>query len=81
MLSVPIETVPVFDPGIPQIIFEKQYIVGGSSVFRYFDISHDSQRFLMMKSPDATTDAASGPTQLILIQNWFDELQRLVPSP
>jgi hypothetical protein len=36
-------------------------------------------RFLMMK--DASSSNDEDPAQVVLIHNWFEELQRLVPSP
>ena len=44
-----------------------------------YDITEDGQRFVMVSSD---TDGATGqPTaQLHLVQNWFEELKRLVPT-
>ena len=36
----------------------------------------DGQRFLVVRL--GATDSAN---QIFLVQNWFDELQRLVPLP
>ncbi len=33
----------------------------------------------MIKQPGATTNAG-GQSELILVQNWFEELTRLVPT-
>jgi hypothetical protein len=44
---------------------------------RSYDVSPDGQRFLMALTRNRLTDLAS--TQMILVQNWFDELKRLVP--
>ena len=41
-------------------------------------VSSDLQRFLLLKW-GKPTDAES--VELVLVQNWFDELQRLVPTP
>ena len=41
------------------------------------DISPDGTRFLMFKLPVEVTEAPNP----ILVQNWTDELQRLVPVP
>ncbi len=43
-------------------------------------ISPDGQRFLMIKEGEQTADT-SEPTQLIVVENWFEELKRLVPTP
>lgn len=45
---------------------------------RTYDVSPDGQRFLMIKDADAT---AGGPPQIIIVENWLDELARLVPVP
>ena len=50
------------------------YISGGSQPY---DVATDG-RFVMIQSGEAARDAGIGPN-LILIQNWFEELKRLVP--
>ncbi len=47
---------------------------------RTYDITPDGGRFLMVK-PSGGLDQVQPPTELHLVFNWFDELQRLVPSP
>jgi eukaryotic-like serine/threonine-protein kinase len=51
----------------------------GKRAFGADDISLDDQRFLM---PDSLTpsDPAAGPARFIVVQNWFEELKRLVPT-
>jgi serine/threonine-protein kinase len=44
---------------------------------RSYDVSLDGQRFLITLTKDPATDLA--PAQMIVVQNWFDELKRLVP--
>jgi hypothetical protein len=46
---------------------------------RTYDISLDDQRFLM---PDSMTssDSDARPARFIVVQNWFEELKRLVPT-
>ena len=44
---------------------------------RTYDVAPDGDRFLMIK-PESTNGDAS---QIVLVQNWTDELQRLVPTP
>lgn len=76
---VAVETDPTFAPGNPTMLFNEPYLVDlrGWS----YDIAPDGQRFLMMKQGAATNDAASLPAQIVLVQNWFTELERLVPTP
>jgi len=44
---------------------------------RSYDVSLDGQRFLALKEA-AETDAS--PPQILIVQNWFEELKRLVPT-
>ena len=44
---------------------------------RNYDVTADGERFLMLKSDEENLET----TNLILVENWFDELQRLVPTP
>ena len=43
-----------------------------------YDVSADGQRFLMIKR--AGGDAATQAAQIVIVQNWFEELKRLVPT-
>ena len=43
-----------------------------------YDISPDGQRFLVMKEDASSVNTSGGP-QIILVQNWHEELKRLVP--
>ena len=46
---------------------------------RTYDVSPDGQRFLMMKNSDAPNQASTAP-RIIVVQNWVEELKRLVPT-
>ncbi|MDA2939179.1 hypothetical protein MYX75_13080, partial [Acidobacteria bacterium AH-259-A15] len=76
MMVVTIKTEPTFTRGSPEVLFTGRYfdILG-----RQYDISPDGQRFLMIKE-GGQTEETSAPTQLIVVQNWFEELKRLVPT-
>jgi len=45
---------------------------------RTYDVSPDGQRFLMIR--DGATDANGPPPSLIVVEHWFEELKRVVPS-
>jgi len=65
-----------FQTGKPRMLFDKpEYI--NSSPLRNYDISLDGQRFLMVRVEGGQPSPA---TQIILVQNWFEELKRLVPA-
>jgi eukaryotic-like serine/threonine-protein kinase len=55
----------------PAKAFEGSYVTYGGGV-RNYDISPDG-RFLMVKPQDV------GPPQIVVVQNWTEELKRLVP--
>ena len=62
--------------GRPRVLFEFPMLpLVGSS--RPYDIAPDGN-FLIIRGeqPDAV---AGAPSQIVLIQNWFEELKRLVP--
>ena len=45
---------------------------------RTYDVSPDGKRFLMIK-PGGRAEQTAAPPSLIVVQNWFEELKRLVP--
>jgi hypothetical protein len=49
----------------------------GASPRAYYDVTADGQRFLMLRPVQG---AASAPPQLVLIQNWTEELKQRVPT-
>jgi hypothetical protein len=74
-MAVPVQTEPSFAPGNAEVVFEGRYT--GGPFARNYDISPDGERFLMIK--EGGSDETS-PTEFILVQNWFEELKRLVPT-
>ena len=60
----------------PRLLFDKPgYSV--STPGRVYDLSDDGQRFLMVKSEERKPVPVA---EMILVQNWFEELKRLVPA-
>jgi serine/threonine-protein kinase len=72
----------VFTSSAPQLLSEvrAQLFLTGAGTFpgRTYDISADGRRFLVM-IPSSATGAAPPVTQFVVILNWFEELNRLVP--
>ena len=62
--------------GAPRELFRGDYVDGAA--VRAYHIAPDG-RFLMLKTGDASTD--QGITQVVLVQNWFQELTEQVPLP
>ncbi len=71
LMAVAVQTEPSFVAGNPEVVFEGQYAMtqGG----RTYDVSADGERFLMMRQ----VESSSGTAQIIVVQNWFEELNRL----
>ena len=63
--------------GTPERLFDWQYFAapGGR---RYYDISPDGQRFLMMTSATGGFDGG-GRAEINVVLNWFEELKERVP--
>ena len=79
MMAVPIDTEPTLTPGTATVLFEGNYY--RALPRRLYDVAPDG-RFLMIKPPGgAMEDAASASGQIVVVEGWFDELQRLVPTP
>ena len=76
MVSVPIQTEPRFLVGNPAVVFEDDYYLGVQGGPNY-DISPDGERFLMIRQVEEATMAA---TQIVVVENWLEELKRLVPT-
>ena len=72
-LEVPISFDPDFSMGTPRVVLEGPFInVPGRS----YDLSADGERFLVIL--DEGTEEFSRHVEVVL--NWFDELERLVPT-
>ncbi len=74
MMAVNITTEPTFRPGTPRLLFEGVYTrsQGGSA---FYDVTPDGQRFVMVQAQQGAAQA-----QINVVQNWFEELKRLVPT-
>ena len=63
----------------PTTVVQGDYVLPAEALRgRTFDIAPDGRRFLMIKAGGG--DAARDPNRLIVVEHWFEELQRLVPS-
>jgi hypothetical protein len=62
--------------GTPEALFESVDLA--SAWGRNYDVAPDGKRFLMAVNAEPMTNRA--PAQMIFVQNWFEELKRLVPT-
>ncbi|MGZ8838990.1 MAG: TolB family protein, partial [Candidatus Aminicenantales bacterium] len=65
-----------FSAGKPRLLFEKGEFRQGTPV-RDWDLWPDGQGFLMVKNEEEKSQPL---TEIVLVQNWFEELKRLVPT-
>ncbi len=62
--------------GSPVALFQWEYFTDVDAR-PHFDMTADGERFLTIA--DDTPDSGSDANKLILVQNWFEDLNRLVP--
>jgi serine/threonine-protein kinase len=82
MMAVTVKTEPTFAVGNPEVLFEAPYYVIPD---RPYDISPDGKRFLMIRDEiqaQEGDEAVEIPpiTELIVVENWFEEIKRLAPA-
>jgi Tol biopolymer transport system component len=74
LTSVKIRRTPSFVASESIAILPARYFTSGPGPT--FDVSHDGDRFLMIKESSVRGQSA----RIVIVQNWFDELKRLVPT-
>ena len=74
MMVVPVDTEPMLTLGTATVVFEETYFQRGS---RRYDLAPDG-RFLMIKESGGATEALP---QIVVVQNWHQELLERVPIP
>jgi serine/threonine-protein kinase len=75
MMAAPVTTRPALSTGTPSRLFEGSYFTVQPG--RSFDVTADGQRFLMVQEMEPPSVKI---TQMVLVQNWFEELKRRVPG-
>jgi len=74
--AVDVRTEGGFATSKPRLLFEKPEYSQASPT-REYDLSPDGRRFLMVKWEQRKPTPV---TEMVLVQNWFEELKRLVPT-
>jgi serine/threonine protein kinase/Tol biopolymer transport system component len=75
MMAVDIMRRPSFTVGKPRMLFQGVYL-RAFGVQPMYDVSPDGQRFLMIKPSEQPISL----TQIVVVQNWFEELKQIVPT-
>ena len=76
LMSVRIATTPTFQAGTPEPLFENPYLRIGWG--RSYDVAPDGRRYLLTYRKEPPPPLP--PAQMVLVQHWFEELKRLVPT-
>ena len=77
MFAVAMQSGTTLVAGRPQVLFEFAMFVPGVGA-RPYDLAPDG-RFLIIRSVEEETGGGAA-TNLIVVQNWTEELKRLVPT-
>jgi hypothetical protein len=72
-MAVPVTPGPSLTFGVPRILFQRTGI--STTPIRGYDVTPDGRRFLMVETKERPPIKA---TQMILVQNWVEELKRRV---
>jgi hypothetical protein len=75
MMVVPVAFRPTFTAGAPRMLFQGRY--GASAIIRGYDVTPDGRRFLMVQQKERPAATAA---DMILVQNWTEELKARVPT-
>ena len=78
LMAVTVSTDGEFSHGLPQPLFRNKGLAIGLTDMATYDVSRDGQRFLVVDEADAATGAAQAG-RIIIVENWLEELKRLVP--
>ncbi len=80
VMGVAVEPGSVWKASRPtQILESASYGFFRGSFDRTYDVAPDGKRFLMLKNFDGPVQTATGE-RIVVVQNWFEELRRLVPN-
>jgi eukaryotic-like serine/threonine-protein kinase len=73
LIAVPVETGAKFIAGIPHMLFQRRALVTALGT-RGYDVAADG-RFLIVNQDRPPIKV----TEMTVVQNWFEDLKRLVP--
>ena len=83
-MGVRVEPGTTWRAGAPTTVLDGQYSLaepfsGAPFLSRTYDASPDGKRFLMIKEAGGAGPAVA-PARIVVVQNWQEELKRLVPT-
>ncbi len=80
MFAVSVTTEPALKVDRPVELFQGNYYISPAGSPRpQYDVARDGQRLLLLAPPPRTNTSGDRP-RIVVVQNWLDELTRLVPT-
>lgn len=79
-MSVPVRAGETLGAGTPEVVVERPRPIPVGGGFSTYGVAPEGDRFLMMK-PTTSPATGAGPTDLVVVQGWFEELKERVPVP
>ena len=78
LTAVPVDTSgSTFSPGKPAKVFDAKYAQPYPP--RHYDVSPDGRRFVMLKN-NGVSDPKAPSASMVVVEHFFEELKRLVPT-
>jgi serine/threonine-protein kinase len=79
LMAAAVQVEPALRLSAPMELFRGEFLREAPPV-RQYDVAADGQRFLMLRRPVATsTGGEAVAPKIVLVENFFEELKRLVP--
>jgi len=78
LMRVGVERGPTWTATAPAQLAGGRYFAAAGNPGRTYDVSPDGRRFLMIKVGGESDQTA--PPSIVVVQNWVEELKRLVPA-
>jgi serine/threonine-protein kinase len=75
MMTAPVTVSPNVSVGAPRKLFEGAFWV--SSGAQAYDVTPDGRRFVMVRGEE---HPATSPTEIMIVENWLEELKARVPT-
>jgi serine/threonine-protein kinase len=77
LVAVAVDSGETFRAGAPVRLFSGDY-VAAQTLRGIYDVSEDGRRFLLIKRAEGERDEAA--QTIVIVENWLEELKRLVPT-
>jgi serine/threonine-protein kinase len=78
LMSVGVKLGSTWSATKPSVVVKEGYLTNPPWWGRSYDVSPDGRRFLMIK--EGGPSGTASPASLVVVQHWFEELKRLVPT-